>query len=122
MNIFILGLGLALTTMARQTTFAAEQTTVELGTATPFVVLAGSSITSAGGAINGDVGLSPGVGSKITGLLANQVTGTVYVVDASGPAGSVADAGLLSTVRADFSAAYSDAAGRFNPTLVAGGA
>lgn len=116
-----LGLMLSLM-MATHGTLAAEQATVDLGMATSFALLAGSAITSGGGTINGDVGLSPGAGSFITGLLANQVTGKIYAVDASGPTGSVVDPELLSTSKADFDSAYSDAAGRNNPTLVAGGA
>jgi hypothetical protein len=41
-----------------------------------------------------------------------QVNGTIYVVDAAGPAGSVIDAALLLTAKGDLTTAFNDAAGR----------
>jgi len=40
------------------------------------------------------------------------VNGTIYAVDAAGPAGSVIDANLLTTAKADLTKAFNDAAGR----------
>ena len=94
-------------------TLAAGPAPVALGSAAHFAILADSSISSTGGgAIDGDVGLSTGYGSSITGLLSNQVNGIIYAVDSSGPAGSVPDPGLLSTAKFDFATAYTDASGR----------
>ena len=107
--------------MVPHRTLAVGPAPVDLRSADHFAILAGSAITSGGGAINGDVGLSPGVGSLI-GVTTSQVNGIIYAVDASGPAGSVVDPGLLTTSRVDFTTAYNDAAGRTNPTLVAAGA
>lgn len=88
-------------------------TTVDLGSASSFAILAYSQIIDAGGAstITGNVGLSPTTGAAI-GLTAGQVGGTIYAVDAFGPLGSVNNPGLLTTARNDLSAAYTDAAGR----------
>ncbi|MFU8849122.1 MAG: ice-binding family protein [Opitutales bacterium] len=77
-----------------------------------FVILAGSAITTTGGgAIVGDVGVSPAAGSFI-GVTCDQVTGTIYAVDAAGPACAVIDASLLTTAKGDLTIAYNDAAGR----------
>ncbi|CAN5386419.1 hypothetical protein BH23VER1_BH23VER1_10960 [soil metagenome] len=89
--------------------------TVDLGTAGSFAILAGSEITDAGGAstiVRGDVGLSPATGASI-GLTAGQVlNGTIYSVDAAGPAGSEINPALLTTAKNDLTTAYNDAAGR----------
>ncbi len=85
---------------------------VDLGAAAPFTILAGAAITTTGGGIiNGDVGASPISGSAIA-LTAEQVNGTIYSVDASGPPGSTVDAGYLTTAKGALTAAYNDAAGR----------
>lgn len=89
---------------------------VDLGSASTFTILAGTAITStSGGTINWDVGLSPAIGSYITGLTTAQVSGTIYTVDNSGPPGSVADPSLLATAQNDLTTAYTNAAGR-SPT------
>jgi hypothetical protein len=92
---------------------AAGPAPVNLGVAAPFTILAGAAITTTGGGlITGDVGASPIAGSAIH-VTTNQVkNGTIYAVDASGPAGSVPDATLLTTAKGDLTAAYNDAAGR----------
>src|SRR5688572_21982686 len=70
---------------------AAGPEPVNLRSAARFTVLAGAAITTTGGgAINGDVGASPITGAAIH-LTDAQVTGTIYSVDANGPAGSVMD-------------------------------
>jgi len=98
---------------------AAGPAPVDVGSAAPFAILAASAVTSTGGGIiNGDVGLSPTTGAAITGLLTNQVHGTVYAVDAGGPAGSVAAPALLAAAKVDLSVAYEDAAARTNPVTV----
>jgi len=86
---------------------------VNLGSTSNFVVLAGAGITGIPPvAITGDVGLSPAAGSFIAGFDGSNVTGTLYVVDASGPAGSVVNSILLQTAKSDLTIAYNDAAGR----------
>jgi len=89
-------------------------TAVNLGNASDFAVLAGSMIPNTGIAtqINGNLGLSPSTGAGITGLTALQVKGTMYVVDTSGPAGSVMNPGLLTAAKNDLTAAYIDARDR----------
>jgi len=102
---------------------ATAQGTVNLGTASSFAILAGSGITDSGGAstITGNVGLSPTTGAAITGLTAGQVSGTIYAVDAAGPAGSVNNPALLTTAKNNLTAAYLDAAGRSPATTLVGG-
>jgi hypothetical protein len=85
---------------------------VDLGAAAPFTILAGAAITTTGGGIiNGDVGASPIAGSAIA-LMANQVNGTIYTVDPSGPEGSVVNASYLTNAKSALTTAYNDAAGR----------
>ena len=85
----------------------AVTTTVNLGTAGSFAILAGSAITDAGNAssiIDGDVGLYPTTGAAI-GLTASQLSGgTIYSAETSGA--------LLNQAQNDLTSAYVDAAGR----------
>lgn len=61
---------------------ARAATTVGLGSAANFAVLAGSTITSTGATvINGDLGLTPG--SSVTGFPAGIINGTTHVADAA---------------------------------------
>jgi len=86
------------------------QAPVNLGAAANFGILAGSTITDAGGAsmITGNVGLYPTTGAAI-GLTVGQVhNGTIFTAETSGP--------LLNTAQMDLTAAYNDAASRA-PTL-----
>ncbi|MBN1982117.1 MAG: DUF3494 domain-containing protein, partial [Chitinivibrionales bacterium] len=86
---------------------------VELRSASRFAVLSSSLISNIPQSfIIGDVGLSPASGSSITGLSSSEVTGTIYAVDETGPAGSVAAASMLSTAKGDLTTAFNDAAGR----------
>jgi hypothetical protein len=94
------------------TLVAAGPAPVNLGSAAHFTILAGAAITTTGGGIiNGDVGASPITGDAIH-LTQAQVNGTIYAVDATGPAGSVIDAALLLTAKGDLTTAFNDAAGR----------
>jgi hypothetical protein len=91
---------------------ATAATTIDLKTAADFAILAGTPLISdAGGTstIKGNVGLSPATGAGI-GLLAVQVNGTIYSVDAAGPAGATIDPILLGVAKTDLTAAYDAAA------------
>ena len=82
-------------------------TSPSLGSAQSFAILAATAITNVPtSAITGDVGLTPHAGSYYAGLTAAQVTGTIYAVDTSGPAGSVSNPTLLNTARGDLVTAY----------------
>jgi len=86
---------------------------VNLGSTERFAILAASLITNNPiSAVTGDIGLSPAAGSAITGFGLSEVTGTIYTVDATGPAGSVADAEMLQTAQGDLTNAYNDASAR----------
>ena len=92
--------------------FAAGPEPIDLASAARFTILAGAAVTTTGGGlINGDVGASPIAGSAIL-LTQAQVNGTIYTVDASGPAGSVIDPALLLAAKGDLTTAFNDAAGR----------
>ncbi|MCF7824940.1 MAG: ice-binding family protein [Candidatus Marinimicrobia bacterium] len=86
---------------------------VTLGSTEDFVILAGSLVSNIPtSTITGNIGLSPAGGGNITGFGPLEVTGTIYAVDASGPAGSVAAASMLTTAQGDLTIAYNDASSR----------
>jgi hypothetical protein len=86
---------------------------VNLRSTAGFAVLAGSLVSNVPtSAITGNIGLSPATGGNITGFGPNEVTGIIYATDASGPAGSVPAASMLTTAKGDLTLAYNDAAGR----------
>ena len=95
-------------------------TTVNLGAADDFAVLAGSFITaSTPSVISGDVGLSPAVGTFYTALTTGMVAGTIYAVDATGPAGGAGNNPvLLTTAQDNLTTAYTNAAGQIPTTSV----
>ena len=107
------GIIAALAVLATQAgVFAAGPEPVYLGAAAPFTILAGAAVTSTGGGlINGDVGASPISGTAI-GVTQAQVNGTIYAVDAAGPAGSVISPEILAEAMGDLTTAFNDAAGR----------
>jgi hypothetical protein len=125
----LMGLVLAVAFMAPlRTLLAAGPAPVDLGSAAHFTILAGAAVTTTGGGIvNGDVGASPITGAAIH-LTQAQVNGTIYVVDAAGPAGSVIAPALLLAAKGDLTTAFNDAAGRtpvpsgpnLNPGLIPG--
>ena len=80
---------------------SAAQPTVGLGTAAPFAVLAGTTVTNTGpSVISGDVGVDPG--SAVTGFPPGSViNGTQHVADA-----------VALQAQSDVTTAYNDAAGR----------
>lgn len=87
--------------------------TVHLGTADSFAILAGTEVTNVpSSTITGNVGLSPAAGSNYAGLTQAEVTGTIYSVNAAGPAGYVTDPALLTTAKNDLTAAFIDASSR----------
>lgn len=112
-------LGIAGLTMTPPIAHAA-QAKVDLQTAAPFAILAGTpNITDVANSsvITGNVGLSPASGAGI-GLICSQVTGTIYTVNAAGPACRVQDGPLLVTAKNHLTAAFTDAAGRTPVTTV----
>jgi len=127
-KLMVVGFVLALTFIYPDRTLAAGPAPVDLGSAAHFTILAGATITTTGGGvINGDIGASPITGAAIL-LTQAQVHGTIYAVDAAGPAGSVIAPALLTTAKGDLTTAINDAAGRMpaptgaflNPELVPG--
>jgi hypothetical protein len=96
-----------------------KQPTVNLGTSSNYVVLAGSLISNIPtSSITGNIGLSPSAGSMISGIGSTEITGTIYTVDATGPAGSVADATGLTTAKGELTTAYNNAKGRTSTDIV----
>ena len=85
---------------------------VNLGTAGEFVILSKSGITDVSpSAITGDIGTSPISGAAILVTCA-EVTGTIYSVDAAGPACEVINPTRLGVAILDMGTAYTDATGR----------
>ena len=83
-----------------------------------FVILSKSGITDVyKSAITGDIGTSPITGAAMV-ISCPEVTGTIYSVDAAGPACKVTDATLLTSAVSDMQTAYTDAAGRSNPNFL----
>src|ERR1017187_5799102 len=88
---------------------------VDLRSAGSFVILSKTGITDVyASAIVGNIGTSPITGAALL-LACDEVVGTIYAVDAAGPACSVAAASLLTTAISDMQTAYTDAAGRSLP-------
>jgi len=97
---------------------AGVQTPVNLGTAGSFAILTKTGVTDVyASTITGDVGASPITGAAI-GVTCPEVAGTIYSVDASGPACKVTNPTFLTTAVGDMEAAYTDAAGRTFPDVV----
>jgi len=92
---------------------------VNLGVAGNFVILSKSGITDVyKSAVTGDIGTSPISGSAIL-LKCDEVTGTIYSVDAAGPLPCrVTNASRLTTAVSNMQTAYTDAAGRSNPNFL----
>jgi hypothetical protein len=95
---------------------------LNLGGAANFVILSKSGITDVPtSAINGNVGTSPITGAA-DHLKCTEVTGTIYSVNAAGPACRVIDPTRLTDAVDDMETAYTDAAGRTNPDFTELGA
>lgn len=97
--------------------------TVNLGIAGDFAILSKTGVTDVyKSAITGDVGASPITGAAVL-VKCNEVTGTIYTVDAAGPLPCrVTNATRLGLSVGDMETAYNDAAGRINPDFLNVGA
>ena len=88
---------------------------VNLGVAGDFVILSNSGISDvSSSAITGNIG-TYFTGASITatdGNICDEVTGTIYTIDATGPACRLIDASKLLQASSDMGTAYTDAAGR----------
>jgi hypothetical protein len=100
---------------------------VPLGAAAPFAILASAEITNIPTSdIQGDIGLTPDSGANITGFsmpsTCPEVTGTVYAVDATGPACATMDSDLLADAKEDAGIAFLNAraAVRGTPASISG--
>ena len=91
---------------------------VNVGTAGSFAILSKSGVSDIPNSkVTGNVGTSPITGAAITGLTCNEVTGIIYTVNAAGPLPCrVTAPTLLTTAISNMETAYTDAAGRTNPT------
>ena len=88
---------------------------VNLRLAGSFVILSKTGITDVyASAIVGNVGTSPISGAALL-LACDEVAGTMYTVDAAGPACEVINPALLTAAVSDMQTAYTDAAGRKTP-------
>lgn len=88
---------------------------VNLGVAGDFVILSKTGITSVyKSSITGDIGTSPITGAAMV-VDCTEVTGSVFSVDAAGPACKTTSATMLTSAIGDMQTAYTDAAGRSNP-------
>ena len=95
---------------------------VNLRHAGSFVILSKTGITDVyPSAIVGNVGTSPITGAALL-LACDEVAGTIYTVDAAGPACEVINPALLTVAVSDMETAYTDAAGRTNPNATELGA
>ena len=92
--------------------------TVNLGVADNFVILSKTGVTSVyKSSIKGDVGTSPITGAAMV-LDCTEVTGSVFSVDAAGPACKTTSSSMLTTAVSDMQTAYTDAAGRSTPDYI----
>ena len=95
---------------------------VRLGLSGNFAILSETGITDVyPSAVKGNVGTSPISGSALL-LKCNEVTGTIYTVDAAGPACAVTSPAMLTSAIGNMVTAYNDASGRLNPNFTELGA
>jgi hypothetical protein len=94
--------------VATQPSAGAAATPVGLGNATPFAILAGSTVTNTGpSTINGDLGVSPGTAVTGFGGGGGTVTGTIHAGDTT-----------AANAQTDLTTAYNDAAAQTPATSV----
>jgi hypothetical protein len=93
--------------------------TVNLGVANSFAILSKSGITNVyKSSVSGDIGSSPITGAAIL-LTCPEVNGSIFTVDAAGPLPCrTTNPSMLTTAVSNMEAAYTDAAGRTNPTFL----
>lgn len=104
----VTGLLMVVGLVGMPTTASAQEATVDLGTAEPFLVLGGQTVTNTGPTIvDGDLGVSPG--SAVTGFPPGVVNGTIHAADT-----------VAAAAQADLVAAYNDAAARTATANIAG--
>ena len=103
------------------------QEVVPLASSSSFAILASAAITNIPtSSITGDVGLIPDSGANISGFSAPatcpELTGTMYAVDATGPACAVTNPVLLQKAKADAGIAFINAraAVRGTPQAISG--
>jgi len=107
------------TVLLAQSAIAAP-TSISLGAAAPFAILAGDAVTNVPtSVILGDVGLTPATGAAITGLTCAEVTGTIYTIDLAGPLCRDVNPGLLTTAKNALTTAYNSAAAALPDTTYA---
>jgi len=95
-----------------------SQAAVDLGVAGTFVILSKSGITDVyKSAITGNIGTSPITGAAIV-VACDEVVGSIFSVDAAGPACILTNPSMLSTAVLNMETAYTDAAGRSNPDFI----
>jgi hypothetical protein len=100
---------------------APAQLPVRLGASAAFAILASAAITNIPTSkITGDIGLTPDTASNISGFSrpssCPEVTGTMYVVDASGPACATVAPTVLADAKLDAGVAFADARSRARGT------
>ena len=116
-------IGLAVAMGCLNLAATAQQAPVDLGLAGDFVILSKSGITDVpASAIVGNIGTSPITGAAITGLGCGEVVGTIFTVDAAGPACRVTYPAYLTAAVLDMQTAYTEAAGRPFPNATELGA
>jgi len=125
----ILAFSLILGLAGPSATLAAGPSTVNLGTASNFVILAKTGITTTGvTAIVGNMGVSPISSTAVTGFglildkskafsRSTLVTGKIFAANYAAPTPS-----MLTTAIGDMQTSYTNAAGRTNPTATEMGA
>ncbi|MFH1530004.1 MAG: ice-binding family protein [Pseudomonadota bacterium] len=106
---------------------AIVQEAVPLSSSAAFAILASAAITNIPtSVITGDIGLIPDTGANISGFsdpeTCPEVAGTMYVVDAAGPACALIDPTLLANAKIDAGVAFANArdAARGTPQSVSG--
>jgi len=128
-NIFVYLTIFASIILFSATNVYAAQSSVNLGTAGNYIILAKSGISTTGTtSIVGDIGVSPISSTAITGFglimnpsnqfsTSSKVTGKIYAANYRSPTPTV-----LTTAISDMQKAYTNAAGRTNPTATELGA